>query len=74
LTHIDLSQTPIQLVLAALVTIIFLPNPGKQDKAFSTLGRRNTFAQLFTRPLVLTYSLQIVLMIGNGVVMAIWSL
>jgi len=64
----------IPLVLAAIVTIIFLPNRGKQGDASSTVGRRSTFAELFTRPLVLTYTLQIVLMISNGVVMAIWSL
>jgi len=64
----------IPLVLAAIVTIIFLPNREKQGATSATLERRNAFAELFTRPLVLTYSLQIVLMIGNGVVMAIWSL
>ena len=64
----------IPLVLAAFFTIIFLPNRGKQDRASSTLGRQSTFGELFTRPLILTYSLQIVVMIGNGVVMAIWSL
>lgn len=64
----------IPLVLAAIVTIIFLPNWGKRGSVSSASGRQNTFSELFTRPLVLTYSLQIVLMIGNGVVMAIWSL
>jgi MFS transporter, DHA1 family, solute carrier family 18 (vesicular amine transporter), member 1/2 len=59
----------IPLIIAALVTIIFLPNRGKQDKSSSTFGRRSAVAELFTRPLVLTYSLQIVLMIGNGVVL-----
>ncbi|MGZ3642381.1 MAG: MFS transporter [Ktedonobacteraceae bacterium] len=64
----------IPLVLAAFVTIIFLPNRGKQGSVTSASGTQNTFSELFTRPLVLTYSLQIVLMIGNGVVMAVWSL
>jgi MFS transporter, DHA1 family, solute carrier family 18 (vesicular amine transporter), member 1/2 len=64
----------IPLVLAAIITLIFLPNREKQGGTSATLERRNAFAELFTRPLVLTYSLQIVLMIGNGVVMAIWSL
>lgn len=62
------------LILAAIVTIIFLPNRGKEDRTSSTGGRRSTVAELFTRPLILTYTLQIVLMISNGVVMAIWSL
>jgi MFS family permease len=64
----------IPLVLAAVVTIIFLPNRGKHDDAPSAFSRKDTFAELFTRPLVLTYALQIVLMISMGVVMAIWSL
>jgi MFS family permease len=64
----------IPLVLAAIVTFIFLPNRGKHNGASSAFRRRNTFAELFTRPLVLTYILQIVLMISMGVVMAIWSL
>jgi predicted MFS family arabinose efflux permease len=64
----------IPLVFAAFFTIIFLPNRGKQGSVSSAPGQQNTFSELFTRPLVLTYSLQIVLMIGNGVVMAIWSL
>ncbi|MGZ3617801.1 MAG: MFS transporter [Ktedonobacteraceae bacterium] len=64
----------IPLVLAAFVTIIFLPNRGKQGSVTSASGTQNTFSELFTRRLVLTYSLQIVLMIGNGVVMAVWSL
>jgi MFS family permease len=64
----------IPLVLAAVVTIIFLPNQGKRDAVSSASGQRTAFAGLFTRPLLLTYALQIVLMISNGVVMAIWSL
>lgn len=64
----------IPLVLAAIVTIIFLPNRGKQEKASSSTEPRNKFSELFSRPLILTYSLQVILMIGNGVVMAIWSL
>ncbi len=64
----------IPLVLAAVVTIIFLPNQGKRDAASAATGQRTAFAGLFTRPLLLTYALQIVLMISNGVVMAIWSL
>jgi MFS family permease len=64
----------VPLVLAALVTIIFLPNREKQANALSASNRKGTYAQLFTRPLILTYALQIVLMISNGVVMAIWSL
>lgn len=64
----------IPLVLAAVVTIIFLPNRGEHDDAPSALSRKDSFAELFTRPLVLTYALQLVLMISNGVVLAIWSL
>jgi MFS family permease len=64
----------IPLVLAAIFTFIFLPNRGKHDDASSTFSRKGAFAELFTRPLVLTYALQIVLMLSNGVVMAIWSL
>jgi MFS family permease len=64
----------IPLVIAAIVTIIFLPNRQKQRDAPSAFSRKDTFAELFTRPLVLTYALQIVLMISMGVVMAIWSL
>jgi len=64
----------IPLVIAAIVTIIFLPNRQKQHDAPSAFSRKDTFAELFTRPLVLTYALQIVLMISMGVVMAIWSL
>jgi MFS family permease len=64
----------IPLVIAAIFTIILLPNRQKQHDAPSAFSRKDAFAELFTRPLVLTYSLQIVLMIGNGVVMAIWSL
>ena len=64
----------IPLVLAAVVTIIFLPNRGEHDDAPSAPRQKDSFAALFTRPLVLTYTLQLVLMISNGVVMAIWSL
>jgi MFS family permease len=64
----------IPLVIAAVFTIIFLPNRQKQQDAPSAFSRKDTFSELFTRPLVLTYALQIVLMISTGVVMAIWSL
>lgn len=64
----------IPLVIAAAVTVIFLPNRGEHDDAHSALRRKDSFAKLFTRPLVLTYALQLVFMISNGVVMAIWSL
>jgi MFS family permease len=64
----------IPLVLAAVVTMIFLPNRGDHHEAPSALKQKGSLAALFTRPLVLTYSLQLVLMISNGVVMAIWSL
>jgi MFS family permease len=64
----------IPLVLAAVVTIFFLPNRGEHNDAPTALSRKRSFVELFTRPLVLTYSLQLVLMISNGVVMAIWSL
>jgi MFS family permease len=64
----------IPLALAAIVTIIFLPNRGTTDDAPSTLSRKGSFATLSTRPLLLTYGLQLILMISNGVVMAIWSL
>lgn len=64
----------VPLVLAAIVTVIFLPNREKHTNASSASNRKGTFAKLFTRPLILTYTLQIVLMLSNGVVMAIWSL
>jgi DHA1 family multidrug resistance protein-like MFS transporter len=62
------------LVLAAIVTIIFLPGQAKHDVDSSFSAQRTVFAGLFTRPLLLVYSLQLILMISNGVVMAIWSL
>ncbi len=65
----------VPLVLAALVTLIFLPARGEQDvTSLDAEPERITFAGLFTRSLVLVYILQVVLMITNGVVMAIWSL
>ncbi|MDQ6645125.1 MAG: MFS transporter, partial [Chloroflexota bacterium] len=67
----------IPLVLAAIVTIIFLPSQKKQAQA-SLGGARGQepliVPGLFTRPLLLAYSLQVVVMITNGVVMSIWSL
>jgi len=63
----------VPLVIAALVTLIFLPREEKQ-KQLAT-NERGLFARaLFTRPLMLAYSLQVVLMLTNGVVMSIWSL
>jgi len=62
------------LALAAIVTIIFLPSQRKQERVSSVESASLRFSGLFTRPLVLTYILQIVLMITNGVVMSIWSL
>ncbi len=65
----------IPLVLAAIVTIIFLPSQRKQgDLSSSEEVEPVAFAGLFTRPLMLAYGLQVILMITNGVVMAIWSL
>jgi MFS family permease len=63
----------IPLVLAALVTLVLLPTQGKQENT-SSESRRMLFAGLFTRPLIMVYTFQIVLMTTNGVVMAIWSL
>src|SRR6266568_4756590 len=63
----------IPLVLAALVTLVLLPTQGKQENT-SSESRRMVFAGLFTRPLIMVYTFQIVLMTTNGVVMAIWSL
>ena len=61
------------LFLAVLVTVLFLPSLGKQaDSSSETNGV--IFSGLFTRPLLLTYILQITLMLTNGVVMAVWSL
>jgi MFS family permease len=60
------------LVLAAIVTIIFLPGQAKRDGDSS--AQLTVIAGLFTRPLLLVYSLQLILMISNGVVMAVWSL
>jgi len=64
----------IPLALAAIVTIIFLPSQRKQESVSSVEPTSLRFSGLFTRSLVLTYILQIVLMITNGVVMSIWSL
>jgi MFS family permease len=63
----------IPLVLAALVTLIFLPVQGKQNLS-SSGSRWTAFTGLFTRPLLLAYTFQVVLMTTNGVVMAVWSL
>lgn len=63
----------VPLVLAALVTMLFLPAEGKQKKDAEE-AKGMLFAGLFTRPLMLAYILQFVLMITNGVVMAVWSL
>ena len=63
----------VPLVIAALVTLIFLPQ-AKKDEQSGTEARSMFAKELFTRPLMLVYSLQIVLMLTNGVVMAIWSL
>ncbi len=63
----------IPLAIAALVTLIFLPREEKLEQ--STTKEKGFFARaLFTRPLLLAYILQVVLMLTNGVVMAIWSL
>ncbi len=62
------------LALAVVVTIVFLPGQGKQDTSSSASSQLAAFAGLFTRPLLLAYGLQIVLMVSNGVVMSIWSL
>lgn len=63
----------VPLVIAALVTLLFLPQAEKQEQ--SGAETKSMFAkELFTRPLMLVYSLQVVLMLTNGVVMAIWSL
>jgi MFS family permease len=64
----------VPLALAAVVTIIFLPSHRKQGDLSASEAEPVTFAGLFTRPLLLVYGLQIVLMITNGVVMSIWSL
>ena len=64
----------IPLALAAIATIIYLPSQGKREKVSSAESGLLRFSGLFTRPLVLVYTLQIVLMITNGVVMSIWSL
>src|SRR5579871_366812 len=62
----------VPLVIAALVTLLFLPQAEKQEQ--SSTEAHGMFAKaLFTRPLMLVYSLQIVLMLTNGAVMAIWS-
>lgn len=63
----------VPLVIAALVTLLFLPREEKQEQLATQ--ERGLFASgLFTRPLMLAYSLQVVLMLTNGVVMSIWSL
>lgn len=63
----------VPLGIAALVTLLFLPREEKPEKSLAT--ERGLFASgLFTRPLLLAYILQVVLMLTNGVVMSIWSL
>ena len=64
----------IPLVLAAIVTIIFLPSQKKPALALSEGTEPLIVPGLFTSPLLLAYSLQVVVMIINGVVMSIWSL
>jgi MFS family permease len=61
------------LLLAVLVTMLFLPREGKPEQQTGGAQGR-LFAGLFTRSLMLAYSLQVVLMITNGVVMTVWSL
>lgn len=64
----------IPLVLAAIGTVLFLRGQAEQDVDSSTSDQRTALSGLFTRPLLLTYGLQLILMMSNGVVMAIWSL
>jgi MFS family permease len=64
----------IPLVLAAIVTVLFLRGQEKLDVDSSPSKQRTALPGLFTRPLLLAYGLQLILMISNGVVMAIWSL
>jgi MFS family permease len=61
------------LFLAALITVLFLPAPGQNDAGDNEKAAA-VFRELFSRPLLLTYILQGVLMLTNGVVMAIWSI
>ena len=63
----------IPLVLASLVCLIFLPTQGERQIS-SSESRGKVSSSLFSRPLTIAYSLQVILMIANGVVMAIWSL
>lgn len=63
----------VPLVIAALVTLFFLPQAEKQEQSMAE-GHGMFSKELFTQPLMLVYTLQIVLMLTNGVVMAIWSL
>jgi MFS family permease len=63
----------VPLVLAALVSLIFLPIHGKRVVS-SSESRGAVLSSLFTRPLMIAYTFQVVLMTTNGVVMAVWSL
>jgi MFS family permease len=67
----------IPLALAAAVTMLCLPTrqsePGEMTTA-SQLSRKAVVGELFTRPLVLVYLLQLILLITNGVAASVWSL
>ena len=63
----------IPLVLASLVCLIFLPVQGEQ-RVSSSKSRGEVSSRLFSRPLMIAYCFQVVLMTTNGVVMAVWSL
>jgi MFS family permease len=63
------------LFLSTVVALFVLPNARKTDE--SEAERALELAsptKLFTRPLVVTYSLQIVLSLIQGVAMAVWTL
>jgi len=63
----------IPLVLASLVCLIFLPIH-RERQVSSSEARGEVSSSLFSRPLMIAYSFQVVLMTTNGVVMAVWSL
>jgi len=76
----QVGYTPSFLLAGALLglgtcTCIFLPSPGKRDDgATVTITPHLAIQGLFTRPLLLVYTIQLILQTTQGVVTAIWSL
>lgn len=64
----------IPLGLAALATLLLLSSQQSTQQAQITLTFIDTRHELFSRPLLLIYLLQIILLITSGVASSIWSL